>query len=198
MKEEEESPPLHAENCVQAARSLRGERLCFSQALPGSLPSLGPRHTRMVERLDESKAAAPNGADSKQVRSRAVPAHLAAGSAVTLTSVPNPCMRTCHRRGQPICLKLAAVVQAPGPVGKRLTGQTVRFASASTPGDTGTLSPQPLDALEKHLDSLETELSNGQGHEVRAKARQALQCLLDGNRRFCQVRSESCAGHIAT
>ena len=74
----------------------------------------------------------------------------------------------------------------------------MRFASASTPGNTGTLSPQPLDALEKHLDSLESEPSNGLGHEVRAKARQALQCLLEGNRRFCQVRAVNyyynCAG----
>ena len=94
----------------------------------------------------------------------------------------------------PVCHSLAAVAQAPvgPPTGKRLTGQTVRFASASTPGDTGTLSPQPLDALEKHLDSLESEPSNGLGHEVRAKARQALQCLLEGNRRFCQVRAGGC------
>ena len=94
----------------------------------------------------------------------------------------------------PTCYSLAAVVQAPvgPPTGKRLTGQTVRFASATTPGDTGTLSPQPLDALEKHLDSLESEPSNGLGHEVRAKARQALQCLLEGNQRFCQVRAGDC------
>lgn len=96
----------------------------------------------------------------------------------------------------PTCHSLAAVVQAPGPTGKRLTGQTVRFASASTPGDTGMLSPQPLDALEKHLDSLESEPSNGLGHEVRAKARQALQCLLEGNRRFCQVRAGNCRNKI--
>ena len=72
----------------------------------------------------------------------------------------------------------------------------MRFASASTPGDTGTLSPQPLDALEKHLDSLESEPSNGLGHEVRAKARQALQCLLEGNRRFCQVRAGECKNNL--
>ena len=68
----------------------------------------------------------------------------------------------------------------------------MRFALANAPGNTGAtetaaVSSQPLDALEKHLDSLEDEHGEGR-HEIRSKARQALQCLLQGNQRFCQVR----------
>jgi len=81
---------------------------------------------------------------------------------------------------------------APGAGAKRMTGQTVRFASA--PGESGALpraaSPQPLVELEQHLDSLDDEAgAAGRSPGARGKARQALQCLLEGNRRFCQARA---------
>jgi len=83
---------------------------------------------------------------------------------------------------------------APGAGAKRMTGQTVRFASA--PGESGALpragSPQPLVELEQHLDSLDDEAgAAGRSPGARGKARQALQCLLEGNRRFCQARARS-------
>ena len=82
-----------------SAKLVQKERLArFLEHCAKSLPRFPS--ARMVERLDgldEDRATAPNGADLKQVCIRAAPAHLSADSALTLTSISNPCMQTCQR-----------------------------------------------------------------------------------------------------